>query len=228
MNRSSIYKNLENQKKDAIDRHLSLVMEKNKVLNLTAIRDLEDAKVLHLEDSLCGLPELESAPEGIYMDLGSGGGFPGVPLAIASGRDTVLIESVKKKAKALEEFCEALGLSTQIKVEAGRIEELTSKYRETASVLTARALSSIPSLLELASPLLKDTGLLILFKSGNYNVELERASQINSKLGFSDPECHNYNLSDGSARSLILFQKNGKAQLNLPRRTGIAQKKPLA
>ena len=228
MNRSSIYKNLENQKKDAIDRHLSLVMEKNKVLNLTAIRDLEDAKVLHVEDSLCGLPEFESALEGLYMDLGSGGGFPGVPLAIASGRDTVLIESVKKKAKALEEFCEALGLSTQIKVEAGRIEELTSKYRETASVLTARALSSIPSLLELASPLLKDTGLLILFKSGNYNVELERASQINSKLGFSDPECHNYNLSDGSARSLILFQKNGKAQLNLPRRTGIAQKKPLA
>ena len=228
MNRNSIYKNLDPNKKDAIDRHLSLLMEKNKLLNLTAIKDLEAGKVLHLEDSLCALPEILDAPEGLYMDLGSGGGFPGITLALASGRETVLVESVKKKAAALEEFCEELDLADQVKVEAERIEELPESYSEKASVITARALSSIPSLLELASPLLKIGGRLILFKSGSYIDELGRGNRIVSKIGFGAPETVDYSLSEESPRSLIQYIKKTKPQLKLPRRTGLAQKKPLA
>ena len=128
MTRNSTFDNLEQNQKDAITRHLSLFMAKNKEINLSAIRETDKAKVLHLEDSLSVMQEIDAAPEGLYIDLGSGGGFPGIPLAVASGRPTVLVESVKKKAKALEEFSKQLNLSRQIKIECNRIEELPHEY----------------------------------------------------------------------------------------------------
>ncbi|MCF0104595.1 MAG: 16S rRNA (guanine(527)-N(7))-methyltransferase RsmG [Eggerthellaceae bacterium] len=203
-------------------------METNKRLNLTSIKDHEIGKVLHLEDSLCALPEIVEWHEGLYIDFGSGGGFPGIPLAISTGKETVLVESVKKKAKALVEFCEELDLVNQVHIEDVRIEELPESYKEKAAIVTARALSSIPSLLELASPLLKNGGRLILYKSGTYKDELDRGNRIVSKLGFAYPRTIDYNLSDGTARSLILYSKIAKSQLKLPRRTGLAQNKPLA
>ena len=79
--------------------YLQAVLEVNKTTNLTRITSLEDAEMLHIEDSLVGLPEVDDAPEGWYGDLGSGGGFPGVPLALATGRRTLLVVSVKKKMR---------------------------------------------------------------------------------------------------------------------------------
>ncbi|MCF0225370.1 MAG: class I SAM-dependent methyltransferase [Fibrobacter sp.] len=142
MTRTLIFNNLSQEKKDAINRHLFLVMEKNKEMNLSAIRNIEEAKVLHIEDSLAALPELEDTQEGLYMDLGSGGGFPGIPLAIASGKKTMLVEATKKKANALSEFCKELDLENQVSVKDKRIEEITKEYEEKVSVITARAVTS--------------------------------------------------------------------------------------
>ena len=77
-------------------RYLDLILEANKRTNLTRITSREEAEVLHLEDSWVGLPEINRAPAGRYGDLGSGGGFPGVPIALATGRETVLVDSVKE------------------------------------------------------------------------------------------------------------------------------------
>ena len=86
---------------ELLNKHLDLVVKANETTNITRIVSWESAQVLHIEDSLSALPEFETAPEGLYGDLGSGAGFPGIPIAIETGRETVLVESVKKKAALL-------------------------------------------------------------------------------------------------------------------------------
>ena len=141
---------------ELIDRYLDLILEANKTTNLTRIDSKEKAQLLHVEDSLVALPEINEAPEGLYGDLGTGGGFPGVPVAIMTGREAVLVDSVKKKVAIVDKAVESLGLSDQISTFSGRIEDLACERPRQFSVLTARALSQLPSLLELASPLLKE------------------------------------------------------------------------
>ena len=79
---------------------LHAIMEINKTMNLTRILSEEDGMVLHLEDSVLGLPYVNDAPVGLYGDLGTGGGFPGIPLCVLTGRETLLVDSVKKKVRA--------------------------------------------------------------------------------------------------------------------------------
>ena len=89
---------------ELIDRYLDLILEANKTTNLTRIDSKEKAQLLHVEDSLVALPEINEAPEGLYGDLGTGGGFPGVPVAIMTGREAVLVDSVKKKVALVIRF----------------------------------------------------------------------------------------------------------------------------
>ena len=96
-----------------IERHLSLVIEANKTTNLTRIDNMDEAMLLHVEDSLAGLEELEQAPSGDYADIGTGAGYPGIPLAIASGRKTTLVDARQKKIKILEGIIKELGLAEQ-------------------------------------------------------------------------------------------------------------------
>ena len=102
-------------------KHLSLVIEENKVTNLTRIDSLESGRLLHIEDSLAAVPECLDAPQGPVADLGTGGGFPGIPLAVATGRSVDLVDSVGKKTKALDRIIEKLGLSATVRTYNGRI-----------------------------------------------------------------------------------------------------------
>lgn len=138
--------------RELLDKHLELVIEENKVTNLTRIVDWESAQVLHVEDSLAGLPEVEEALEGPYLDMGSGAGFPGIPLAIMTGRETLLADSVGKKTRALDSFAAELGIDDIVSTYHGRIENLALQQPNHFSLVAARALSSLASLLELASP----------------------------------------------------------------------------
>lgn len=155
---------MDDSSKQLIDRYMEQVLEVNKTLNLTRIEDSEHARLLHIEDSLAGLDELNQAPEGRYVDLGSGGGFPGVPLGIVSGRQTLLVDSVKKKMAAVQSILDSLGVSS-ISTYDGRIEELALQQAERFSVATARALAKLSVLMELSSPLLKKGGVLICYKA---------------------------------------------------------------
>ena len=87
-----LFDSLDGSSQDLIVRHLNLVIKANETLNLTRIDTAEEGMLLHIEDSLTGLEEVSEAPSGLYGDLGSGAGFPGIPLAIATGRETVLID----------------------------------------------------------------------------------------------------------------------------------------
>ena len=118
-----IFETLDTDKQKKIQAYLDLVIEKNKELNLTRIETREKGMLLHIEDSLSCIDEFTSQ-DGPFLDIGTGGGFPGVPLAIASGRTGVLIDSVQKKARAVQEMIDELNLSNMIQVRGIRSEEL--------------------------------------------------------------------------------------------------------
>ena len=211
-----------------IDRYLEAILEVNKTLNLTRIEDSEEARLLHIEDSLSGLEELKAAPDGLYGDLGSGGGFPGVPLSIASGRQTILVDSVKKKMAAVASVIDELGLASQIGTYDGRIEDLAVERSGQFSALTARALSRLSVLMELASPLLNNSGHLICYKAQLSDEELEHALSLQKYLGMKLVSDRAFLLSDNeTARRIVVFEKYKEPGLKLPRRVGLAQKKPL-
>lgn len=211
-----------------IEAYLERILEVNKTLNLTRIEDSDGARILHIEDSLSGLPEIDDAPEGRYADIGSGGGFPGVPLALASGRQTLLVDSVKKKMAAVSHVLDDLGFSDRITTYNGRIEELATEQPQSFSVVTARALAKLSILMELASPLLKLSGRLICYKAQLSDEELGHALSMQQYLGMKLISDRSFLLSDGKTmRRIVVFEKNKEPGLKLPRRIGLAQKKPL-
>lgn len=215
------------RQRELLDKHLELVIEENKVTNLTRIVDWESAQVLHVEDSLAGLPEVEEALEGPYLDMGSGAGFPGIPLAIMTGRETLLADSVGKKTRALDSFAAELGIDDIVSTYHGRIEDLALQQPNRFSLVTARALSSLASLLELASPLLAKGGSLVCYKIHSESEELEHAREIARKLGMEFVSSRGFTLSDGeTSRAIIVFRKRCNPSMKLPRRVGMAQKKP--
>lgn len=213
---------------ELIDRYLDLILEANETTNLTRIDSKESARLLHVEDSLVALPEINEAPDGLYGDLGTGGGFPGVPVAIMTGRKAVLVDSVRKKVAIVEKAVEKLGLNGQISTFGGRIEDLARERRGQFSVLTARALSQLPSLLELSSPLLKEGGLLVCYKGTASEEEQVNAERVAKKVGMKFVSRRSLTLSDGEThREIYVYRREGKSQVKLPRRIGLAQHNPL-
>lgn len=221
--------NISKDQRSLLDRHLELVIEANKISNLTRITDWNQGQLLHVEDSLVGLPEVNDAPQGRYADLGTGGGFPGIPLAIVTRRDTLLVDSVGKKTKALDSIISDLGLSGRVETYTGRAEDLAVELPEDFSVITARALSSLPSLVELASPLLGRGGRLVCYKGRPDDDEVDRAKSLEKKLGMALVSRRDVVLSDDEThRSIFVFEKVRKQKIKLPRRVGMAQRHPLA
>lgn len=222
------FNDLEEPQRNLITRHLELVMERNKSINLTRINDLGSGMLLHVEDSLAGLEELDRAPQGVYADLGTGGGFPGIPLAIVSGRSTVLVDARQKKIKVLEEIIKDLGLEVSISTYAGRIEALSNEKRGQFAVVTARALSKTSVLMELSSPLLFKGGILICYKANMGKDEYDSARRLEKITGMKLVSDRSFCLSDGGTRRRILcFEKMSNSQIKLPRQDGFAQNHPL-
>lgn len=210
---------------DLLKRHLELVIEANKTTNITRILTWDEGMLLHVEDSLVGLPEVEEAPEGRLVDIGSGAGYPGIPLAIESGRATLLADSVGKKTAILVSMVEELGLDN-VEVYTGRIEDLAREKAGVFAVVTARALAQLSVLMELASPLLQDGGRLVCYKANVSDEELQHALSLQERLGMSLVSDRTVELGD-ACRRIISFEKSGRPQINLPRKTGMAQKRPL-
>lgn len=215
------------EQRKLLDTHLELIIQENTITNLTRIIDWDQGQLLHIEDSLQGLPEVLEAPEGLLIDLGTGGGFPGIPLAIMTDRETLLVDSVGKKIKALDRIINELGLTDHIKTYAGRAEDLAQQEPKSAAVITARALSSLPSLLELAAPLLEKGGHLVCYKGQPSDEEVTHARELEDLLGMEIISQRDLVLSDNEThRSILVFEKVAEPNVKLPRRVGMAQKKP--
>lgn len=210
-------------------RHLDWVLETTRSLNLTTITDPTEAVRLHIIDSLVAAPEVLAAPAGPMLDMGTGGGFPGIPLALLSDRNTHLVDSVRKKVEALRRFLVQENLDSWISVSATRVEELQIPRTGLFGVVTARALSALPSLVELASPLLADGGRFVALKARPDAEEMRRAEAVASVVGMQVLSVRSTAVPGGDeARVIVTMEKVGRARVALPRRVGMAQRNPLA
>lgn len=186
--------------------HLGLLREANRHLNLTRISDPREAAVKHVLDSLWFLPHLEGA--GSILDLGSGPGFPGIPLALARPELEVhLCESTAKKAAALEGFASALGL--ELRVHALRAETV---LRDIAvDVVVARAAGSARSLLRLLRPVGASWRRLVLSKGPRAEDELEEARRDADRMGLRARLHEAGELPDGrGARRFLVYSREDR------------------
>ena len=191
----------------AIDGHVRLLLAWTRAINVTAIRDPSDVALRHVIDSLTAVPWLRSRSIGRLLDLGSGGGFPGIPLAAAVPTvEVTLAEPTRKKARFLETAVTAIGLAGRVPVVAARAEELA---RDRASrgrwdAVTARALASSAELVELAFPLLAPGGALLAWKRGDPDAELRAATRAVDALGGGSIEVIDVNIRGLDGHRLVV------------------------
>lgn len=206
--------------------HLEMVFEANETMNLTSIARA-DAVPLHVLDSLFALAPLAAAPAGPFADLGTGAGYPGIPLAVVSGRPAALVESVRKKAAFLERA--VAGLRLEATVHPIRAEDLAREMPDAFAAVTARALSSLPSLVELAAPMLKLGGVLICLKGRLEDDEVRRGDRACELCGMGRESTEPVSVPGVEGqRAIVVYRRLSAAQVRLPRRPGMAQRQPLA
>ena len=212
--------------RDAIDGHVRLLLAWNEAINLTAIRESADVATGHVVDSLTALPVLRERNVEAFVDLGSGGGFPGLPLAIAlPAEQVVLVDSVGKKVRFLDTVVGAVGLDGRVATYTGRAEVLAREddHRERWPAVTARAVASLPDLAELAFPLLEPGGILIAWKRGDIEVELAAAGRAVDALGGGTLDTRSAAAGSLPGHCLVVIRKDGRTPDRFPR--GPAQRR---
>jgi len=207
----------------ALTCHGNKVLVANNTINLTAVSEPEAFVRLHIVDSLLPLGMLDG-PMGETLDVGTGAGYPVIPWAIL-GTSVVLCEATKKKAVLLEKWLEELSLS--VKVVPLRAEEYPRIDDARFDTVVARAVCALPSLLELASPLLRPRGRLIAMKGAPSRDEVDQAARAAGILGMAPMMMKRYALPQGGERrTLCVYRKIGDPRVVLPRRPGVAQRQP--
>lgn len=177
---------LEPAARSAIDGHVRLLLAWTSAINLTAIREPAAVARGHVIDSLTALSVITGRTPRRLLDLGSGGGFPGLPLsAVLPDTDVTLLEPVGKKARFLSTVAPATGLDDRVTVDARRAEDVARDHggRGGMDVVTARAVASTADLVELAFPLLAPSGALIAWKRGDLQAEVAAARRAIDSLG---------------------------------------------
>jgi 16S rRNA (guanine527-N7)-methyltransferase len=182
-------------------RFCAALADASRRLNLTTVLDPAGMARRHVLDSLLVLPWL--GPGGRLADLGSGGGVPGIPLALAlPGRAVVLLESRRRKAQALEALVGSLGLGGRVLVAAERGEAWLA--REAAEDVVVRAVGPVARVLELLAPVRGSIGRLLLLKGPAADAELAQARPRLPRLGWPEPERGEAELPEGEGRRVIL------------------------
>ena len=210
------------------EKFTSMLIEKNKVMNLTAIDDEQGIEVKHLIDSLAGATVINELGLNDFsiLDVGCGAGFPGMPLAIAYPNCSfTLLDSLNKRINFVHETASQLGLS-KVRGIAARAEDY--KERESFDYVTSRAVARMNVLLEYMLPFAKVGGYCILYKSGEYEDELTEAAKAIEILGGEYVKTVTFDLpADGGRRSLVLIKKISSTPEKYPRRAGKPSKSPI-
>lgn len=184
----------------AIDGHVRLLLAWNEAINLTAITDPAAIARLHVADSLAAVPLIATLRHATILDLGSGGGFPGLPLAaVLPDARVTLVESVGKKSAFLATAVTALGLAGRVSVVTRRAETLPASRWD---IVTARAVGSLAELVELSLPLLVVGGHLLAWKRGDLTAELAAGGRAAAALGGDAPTSVSYPVELAAAADL--------------------------
>lgn len=207
-----------------------MLVEKNKVMNLTAITEFEDVVEKHFLDSisLCQVMDLNKPLT--LLDLGTGAGFPGIPLKIMFPELKItLADSLNKRLLFLNEVMEALNLK-DIETVHGRAEELSKRkdYRESFDLCVSRAVANLSTLSEYCLPFIHTSGKFISYKSGEVEVELKDAKKAVFVLGGEIEDVIHFTLPDSDIkRSFVVIHKVHATPKAYPRKAGTPSKSPL-
>jgi 16S rRNA (guanine527-N7)-methyltransferase len=213
----------------AIDGHIRLLLAWTTAINLTAVRDPVAAATLHVLDSLTAVPVVRSWAVDRFLDLGSGGGLPGLPLAVAlPARQGLLVEPVGKKARFLETTVIATGLTDRVVVANARAEALAAdpRHRHRWPVVTARAVSSLADLVELAFPLLAQGGRLVAWKRGDLRAERAAAERAMQAGGGGTLEVIAVDEPSLPGHALVVVTRSGRVPDAWPRDPAVRKRRP--
>ncbi len=191
--------------------------------NLTAIDDIGEAVDRHLADSLAALTRPELAGPAL-VDLGSGGGFPGLVIAIL--RPEIAVTLVESEGRKAEWLARASADLSNVRVVADRSESLAAHERETYTTVTARAVAPLVPTIELAAPLVAVGGHLVIWASDASAQDLDAAAAA-ELVGFESPVAHPMQPFPGARRRLLTLRKAVPAPARIPRRPGRATSRPL-
>jgi 16S rRNA (guanine527-N7)-methyltransferase len=196
--------------------------------SVSSVTEPERAWRVHVEDSLTGLEVGELARAGRIADIGSGAGFPGLVLAVALPDSQVdLIESVGRKCEFIQRAIDAAGITNASAINARSEEVAAGDRRDSYDAVTARAVGRLSTLAELASPLLRDGGLLVAWKGKRDPDEEQQLERAADQLAMRPEQILDVGDRAGSKhRHLHVLRKLGITPADLPRRPGMAKKRP--
>lgn len=206
------------------------ILEWNEKINLTAITDKEEFVRKHYIDSLLcyEFDELQKASK--IIDVGTGAGFPGVPLAIVfPEKRFVLMDSLKKRLNVIDELCAELGINN-ITTLHGRAEDLArdKKHRERYDLCVARAVANIPVLAEYTLPFIKVGGSLLAYKGSDFKRELDEGQKAITLMGGIVTDERSVTIENlGLDHRIIVIKKINNTPMQYPRKAGTPSKEPL-
>lgn len=210
--------------------YYELLVEKNKVMNLTAITEFDEVVEKHFLDSVSLTQQLDLHQPLKVLDLGTGAGFPGIPLKIVFPElEITLMDSLNKRVLFLQDVISSLQLEN-IEAVHGRAEEAArnKKYRESFDLCVSRAVANISTLSEYCLPFVKVGGSFISYKSSTIEDELEEGKKGIAILGGKVKDVYKFTLPESELqRSFVIIEKEKKTPKAYPRKAGTPSKEPL-
>ena len=215
---------------DRFEKYRQILVEYNQHMNLTGITEQREVYIKHFLDSVAIFKNGYIADDLSVIDVGTGAGFPGLPLKICNPKiKLTLLDSLNKRINFLKTVGQELGLN-EIEYVHGRAENIAQKpeHREKYDIATARAVASLPVLLELCVPYVKIGGFFICLKGPSVDIELGQAKNAMKLLGVRLVEKINVILPDQELKhNILVFKKEEKTPAKYPRRAGKPSKNPL-
>ena len=212
------------------ERYYELLIEWNQKMNLTAITEPREVAVKHMIDSLSAWDDSLFSPEASLVDVGTGAGFPGIPLKILYPRlKLTLLDSLNKRIRYLQTVVDELGL-TDVRCIHARAEEAArqKEYREQFDIAVSRAVARLPILAEYCLPFVKKGGIFAALKGMQYEQEAQEARKALGMLGGQLAAVHPVQLPGlEDKRAVIYVRKTGKTPAAYPRKAGTPEKNPL-
>ena len=227
---------LSDKQLDQFNKYYELLIKWNEVMNLTAITDFDDVCKLHFVDSISAYKFFDFSKENYdLIDVGTGAGFPGIPLKIVfPNLNVTLLDSLNKRLNFLNEVIDELGLNDEgsIRTIHGRAEDhsssKTGSLRETFDIAVSRAVANLSTLSEYCLPYVKVGGRFIAYKSEKAGEELSNAKGAIHLLGGKLLESPEFILPGSDySRTICIIEKKEKTSRQYPRKAGVPSKKPL-